>query len=109
MRAESHDDEARSTAPRLCAYPAIRRGSVRGGGVPGLGARPARRLREKVSVHAVLRHVHPDDAWETEGVRGVVTQLAVRVDLPQESPHGDLLPQSSRGTSTEPRTPAAAD
>jgi hypothetical protein len=43
-----------------------------------------------------------DDAWETEGVRGVVNHLAVRVDRPDAEPHGDLLPQSTHGTRTEP-------
>lgn len=65
-------------------------------------------LRGEVDDFLEVRYAW-DDAWETEGVRGVVTQLAVRVDLSQESPHGDLLPQTSRGTSPEPRSPAAAD
>lgn len=43
-----------------------------------------------------------DDAWETEGVRGVVNHLAVRVDRASPDPHGDLLPQSAQGTTTEP-------
>jgi hypothetical protein len=34
-----------------------------------------------------------DDAWETDGVRGVVNQLTVRTDVPQPRPHGDVLPQ----------------
>ena len=34
-----------------------------------------------------------DDAWETEGVRGVVSHLAVRTDVPQDPPHGDVTPQ----------------
>lgn len=39
-----------------------------------------------------------DDAWETEGVRGVVNHLVVRVDRGgEEAPHGDLLPQSGQG------------
>jgi hypothetical protein len=42
-----------------------------------------------------------DDAWETEGVRGVVTRLGVRPPVKEET-HGDLLPQSSSGTRTEP-------
>jgi hypothetical protein len=36
-----------------------------------------------------------DDAWETEGVRGVVNSLTVRTDLPNTHPHGDMVPQSS--------------
>jgi hypothetical protein len=44
-----------------------------------------------------------DDAWETEGVRGVVNHLRVRPDAAGSSePHGDLLPQSASGTRTEP-------
>lgn len=43
-----------------------------------------------------------DDAWETEGVRGVLNQLAVRLDRPAAETHGDLLPQSTQGTTTEP-------
>lgn len=35
-----------------------------------------------------------DDAWETSGVRGVVNNLTVRTDQPQEQ-HGDVLQQSS--------------
>jgi hypothetical protein len=36
-----------------------------------------------------------DDAWETEGVRGVVNSLTVRTDVPNAQPHGDVVPQSS--------------
>ena len=43
-----------------------------------------------------------DDAWETEGVRGVINHLTVRVDEPEAQPHGDVVPQSSQGTTTEP-------
>lgn len=43
-----------------------------------------------------------DDAWETEGVRGVINHLTVRVDQPEAQPHGDVVPQSTQGTSTEP-------
>lgn len=43
-----------------------------------------------------------DDAWETEGVRGVVNQLVVRADRPSGETHGDLLPQTGQGTRTEP-------
>lgn len=43
-----------------------------------------------------------DDAWETEGVRGVINHLTVRLDEPRSESHGDLLPQSTQGTSTEP-------
>ncbi len=35
-----------------------------------------------------------DDAWEAEGVRGVVNNLTVRTDQPTET-HGDVEPQSS--------------
>lgn len=42
-----------------------------------------------------------DDAWETAGVRGVVNQLRVRLDRATQA-HGDLLPQHTQGTSTEP-------
>lgn len=42
-----------------------------------------------------------DDAWETMGVRGVVNHIRVRVD--ESGPtHGDVLPQSTHGTQTEP-------
>jgi hypothetical protein len=34
-----------------------------------------------------------DDAWETDGVRGVVNQLTVRTDVPQPDRHGDAFPQ----------------
>lgn len=44
-----------------------------------------------------------DDAWETEGVRGVINQLTVRVDEPAPQPHGDVVPQSTHGTSPEPQ------
>ena len=43
-----------------------------------------------------------DDAWETEGVRGVVNHLVVRLDEADARPHGDLVPQSAGGTTTEP-------
>jgi hypothetical protein len=43
-----------------------------------------------------------DDAWETEGVRGVLNHLTVRVDQPEAQPHGEVVPQSTQGTSTEP-------
>jgi hypothetical protein len=43
-----------------------------------------------------------DDAWETEGVRGVLNHLTVRVDQPQPQPHGDVVPQSAQGSSSEP-------
>ena len=43
-----------------------------------------------------------DDAWETEGVRGVINHLTVRVDEAEAQPHGDVVPQSTHGTSTEP-------
>jgi len=44
-----------------------------------------------------------DDAWETEGVRGVITQLTVRADQPQANAHGDLVPQTASGTASEPQ------
>ena len=37
-----------------------------------------------------------DDAWEATGVRGVINQLTVRTDRPQEA-HGDVVPQTSGG------------
>lgn len=43
-----------------------------------------------------------DDAWETEGVRGVINHLTVRVDEPSGEPHGDVVPQFSTGTTSEP-------
>jgi hypothetical protein len=43
-----------------------------------------------------------DDAWETEGVRGVVNRLSVRPERAAAETHGDLLPQSAHGTRTEP-------
>ncbi|HEX9936962.1 MAG TPA: BON domain-containing protein [Longimicrobium sp.] len=42
-----------------------------------------------------------DDAWEAEGVRGVVNNLTVRADLPQAPTHGDVVPQSA-GDRTSP-------
>ncbi|HEX8391279.1 MAG TPA: BON domain-containing protein [Longimicrobium sp.] len=42
-----------------------------------------------------------DDAWETEGVRGVITRLVVNVPSNGDT-HGDLLPQTTSGTRTEP-------
>ncbi|HEX2080424.1 MAG TPA: BON domain-containing protein [Longimicrobium sp.] len=44
-----------------------------------------------------------DDAWETAGVRGVVNLLTVRVDQPDPQPHGDVVPQTTHGQSSEPR------
>jgi hypothetical protein len=41
-----------------------------------------------------------DDAWESPGVRGVVNNLTVRTDLPQDETHGDLVPQTARGNRT---------
>ncbi|HYR10376.1 MAG TPA: BON domain-containing protein [Longimicrobium sp.] len=43
-----------------------------------------------------------DDAWETPGVRGVINHLTVRVDQPATQPHGDVVQQSTQGTTTEP-------
>lgn len=37
-----------------------------------------------------------DDAWESAGVRGVINQLAVRLDQPSD-PHGEVLPQTEGG------------
>jgi hypothetical protein len=58
-------------------------------------------LRGEVDDFLEVRYAW-DDAWETPGVRGVVTQLAVRADQPQERPHHDLLPQTTQGSSPEP-------
>jgi hypothetical protein len=58
-------------------------------------------LRGEVDDFLEVRYAW-DDAWETEGVRGVVTQLTVRADEPQPDAHGDLMPQTTSGTSTEP-------
>ena len=58
-------------------------------------------LRGEVDDFLEVRYAW-DDAWETEGVRGVVTRLTVRTDQPQATTHGDLLPQTTQGTSTEP-------
>lgn len=41
-----------------------------------------------------------DDAWEADGVRGVVNNLTVRADEPRSEPHGDVVPQTS-GERTE--------
>lgn len=41
-----------------------------------------------------------DDAWEAEGVRGVVNNLTVRADQPQSPTHGDVVPQSAGDQST---------
>ena len=35
-----------------------------------------------------------DDAWEADGVRGVVNNLTVRTDEPRQAPHGDVVAQS---------------
>lgn len=35
-----------------------------------------------------------DDAWESPGVRGVVNQITVRTDRPNDE-HGDMMPQSA--------------
>ena len=58
-------------------------------------------LRGEVDDFLEVRYAW-DDAWETQGVRGVVTQLTVRADEPRPDAHGDLVPQTSRGTTTEP-------
>jgi hypothetical protein len=62
-------------------------------------------LRGEVDDFLEVRYAW-DDAWETEGVRGVVTQLTVRTDQPQSDTHGDLMPQTTSGTSTEPNESA---
>jgi hypothetical protein len=41
-----------------------------------------------------------DDAWEAEGVRGVVNNLAVRSDQPHDA-HGDIVAQSAGDRTTE--------
>ncbi len=41
-----------------------------------------------------------DDAWEAEGVRGVVNNLTVRADQPHTPTHGDVMPQSAAGGAT---------
>jgi hypothetical protein len=41
-----------------------------------------------------------DDAWEAEGVRGVVNNLTVRADLPHET-HGDVVVQGAGDRATE--------
>jgi hypothetical protein len=41
-----------------------------------------------------------DDAWEAEGVRGVVNNLTVRADQPHAPTHGDVVPQSAGGSTT---------
>lgn len=58
-------------------------------------------LRGEVDDFLEVRYAW-DDAWETEGVRGVVTQLVVRADEPRPTTHGDLVPQTASGTSAEP-------
>lgn len=58
-------------------------------------------LRGEVDDFLEVRYAW-DDAWETEGVRGVVAQLTVRADQPRTEPHGDLVPQTASGTSSEP-------
>lgn len=58
-------------------------------------------LRGEVDDFLEVRYAW-DDAWETPGVRGVVTQLTVRVDQGETNPHHDLLPQTTQGTSSEP-------
>ena len=40
-----------------------------------------------------------DDAWEADGVRGVVNHLTVRADQPHDA-HGDMLSQSAPGSTT---------
>ena len=38
-----------------------------------------------------------DDAWESDGVRGVVNNLTVRTDTGEEHPHGDVFSQDTGG------------
>jgi hypothetical protein len=38
-----------------------------------------------------------DDAWETEGVRGVINNLTVRPDQPGTEHHGDVFAQDTEG------------
>jgi hypothetical protein len=45
-----------------------------------------------------------DDAWEADGVRGVINNLTVRTDQPQE-PHGDVVVQGA-GDRTTPEEAA---
>jgi osmotically-inducible protein OsmY len=40
-----------------------------------------------------------DDAWEADGVRGVINNLTVRTDQPQE-PHGDVVVQGAGDRTT---------
>jgi hypothetical protein len=47
-----------------------------------------------------------DDAWEADGVRGVVNNLTVRADEPRREPHGDVVTQSG-GERTSPDDPGA--
>lgn len=44
-----------------------------------------------------------DDAWESDGVRGVVNNLTVRADQPRPA-HGDVLPQSGGARSKPDET-----
>ena len=50
-----------------------------------------------------------DDAWETDGVRGVVNNLTVRTDLPHPAReiHGDAVPQSAGAQQTADAAAAA--
>lgn len=50
-----------------------------------------------------------DDAWETQGVRGVINHLAVRTDQPAEQPHGDVVPQTSQGSGQAEGSAQAAE
>ena len=45
-----------------------------------------------------------DDAWEADGVRGVINNLTVRTDQPQE-PHGDVVVQAAGERTTEEDAP----
>jgi hypothetical protein len=49
-----------------------------------------------------------DDAWEADGVRGVVNNLTVRADQPHEA-HGDVVVQGAGGRTTvgEPTEPSS--
>jgi BON domain-containing protein len=41
-----------------------------------------------------------DDAWEADGVRGVVNNITVRADEPRQEPHGDVVPQAAGDRTT---------
>jgi osmotically-inducible protein OsmY len=47
-----------------------------------------------------------DDAWETDGVRGVVNNLTVRADQPHDT-HGDVVVQGAGDRTTAEDEPPA--